>query len=218
MGVCSKAAMKKVDVSGVPSLMISELPIYHRLVTWQIPNIEVGAIRGPVGRQGCPCRKFQRRGRIAASATASRALVLWRRNTLFIGNPGCDSRAIDFSICANAARTFACIFIGRDVGQLGKGDFGWRPDGSGADRLGKSHTGASRGMSLVNTMRNLGGALAARFKQNAALFTAIWWGRSEATRHWGQAPFLDISFDEHEAHLAEINMDTAGAVGPNGRK
>lgn len=104
------------------------------------------------------------------------------------------------------------------MGQLSKGDFGRRSDGAGADRLWKSDTGASRGVSLVNALGNLGSALAARFKQNAALFAAVGWGRSEAARHWGQAPFLDISFDEHEAHLAKIDMDTAGAVGPNGRK
>jgi hypothetical protein len=104
------------------------------------------------------------------------------------------------------------------VGQLGKGDFGRGPYGAGADRLGKSDTGASRCVSLVNALGNLGGTLAARFEQNAALFAAIGRGRCEATRHWGQTPFLDISFNEHEAHLAKIDMDTAGTVGPDGRK
>jgi hypothetical protein len=106
----------KIEVSVVPSLMISELPVDYSLVTWQVRSIRVGTIRATSGMLRCPCREFKRCGRIAASAAASWALILRRGNTVIVRSPGYHSRAIDFSVCADTARTLACIFIGRDMG------------------------------------------------------------------------------------------------------
>lgn len=47
------------------------------------------------------------------------------------------------------------------------------------------------------------------------MLATIGWGRGEAASHWGQAPFFDIRFNEHEPHLSKINMNAAGAVGPD---
>lgn len=52
-------------------------------------------------------------------------------------------------------------------------------------------------------------------QQDAAGFGAVWrWG-SQRARHWSQAPFLDIGFNENEASLAKVDVDSCGSVGAN---
>lgn len=119
---------------------------------------------------------------------------------------------------SNPTGSLTSILIGRDVGQLGKGNISRRANWARTDCLGKSDAGTSRRVSLVNALRNCGSALSPGLKQDAAVFATIWWGRREAAGHGGQTPFLDISFDEYEPHLAKIDMHAAGAVRANGRK
>lgn len=124
-------------------------------------------------------------------------------------------RAGSFSLGCHAAGTLACVLIGWDMGQLGERNVGWRPNRTRAYGLGDSNARASRGVSLINTLRDLGGTLSAGLKQNAAVFTAVGRGWCQATCHRSQAPFLNVGLDEHEAHLAEIDMDGTGTVGSN---
>lgn len=173
----------------------------------------MGVIRGAGLRR--PGRELQRRS-ITASTAAAGALVLWGRDSMFVRSACCDRTA--GLIRGNTTGALACVFVGRNVGQLGKGDVSRRPNGARADRLGGSNSRASRCVRLVDALRDLGGAFSPRFKQNASLFAPVRWGRGEATSHWGQTPFLDIAFDEHEAHLAKIDMNAAGTVGANGRE
>jgi hypothetical protein len=56
------------------------------------------------------------------------------------------------------------------------------------------------------------------FQKNAALFRAVRGRGSQAARHRGQTPFLDICLDEDETRLTEINMHRSGAVCSDGRE
>lgn len=50
-------------------------------------------------------------------------------------------------------------------------------------------------------------------QQDAAGFGTIRGWRSQRPSHWGQAPFLHISFDENKSSLAEVDVDGCGSVG-----
>lgn len=54
-----------------------------------------------------------------------------------------------------------------------------------------------------------------RLQQNAALFTPVGWRRRKATGHRGKTPFLNIRLDEHETHLAKVDVDGARTIGAN---
>jgi hypothetical protein len=58
--------------------------------------------------------------------------------------------------------------------------------------------------------------LGTSFQQNATLFGAIRWRRSQATSHGSQTPFLDVCLDEDEAGLTKIDVDDSGTVGTDG--
>src|SRR5579862_2739522 len=62
------------------------------------------------------------------------------------------------------------------------------------------------------------GTFPSGFKQNAALFAAEWRWRSEASRHWSQAPLLHVCFDEDESHLPKVDMYRAGPICSNSWK
>lgn len=57
--------------------------------------------------------------------------------------------------------------------------------------------------------------LPASLQQDAAGFGAIRGWRSQRPSHWGQAPFLHISFDENKSSLAEVDVDGCGSVCAN---
>lgn len=59
---------------------------------------------------------------------------------------------------------------------------------------------------------------AARIEEDATLFAAIRRRRREAASHRRKTPFFYVSFDEDEARLSKVNMDSAGSVGTNGGK
>lgn len=61
-------------------------------------------------------------------------------------------------------------------------------------------------------------ALPSALEQNATLLAAVWRRGRKTAGHRSQAPFLDIGFDEDEAHLAEVHVDVARAVGADGRE
>jgi hypothetical protein len=59
------------------------------------------------------------------------------------------------------------------------------------------------------------GTFSSGFKQNAALFAAVWRWRGEASCHWGQAPLLHVCFDEDESHLSKVDMHRARPICSN---
>jgi hypothetical protein len=99
------------------------------------------------------------------------------------------------------------------VGQLGKGNISWGSDWAGADGLGNPNVPSI--IRLVDALRNRSSAFPAGLEQDAALLATIGWGRGQAPCHGGQPPFLHIGFNEYEAHLAKIDMNGAGTIGPN---
>lgn len=48
------------------------------------------------------------------------------------------------------------------------------------------------------------------------MLTAVRRRRSQAARHGGQTPLLDVGFDEDKSHLAEIDVHGTGPVGTDG--
>lgn len=71
-------------------------------------------------------------------------------------------------------------------------------------------------MAVTAAMRTRVSILGTCFQQNASLLRAIWWWRCETASHRGQAPFLDVGFDEDEASLAKVDVDYGGTVGTDG--
>jgi hypothetical protein len=68
---------------------------------------------------------------------------------------------------------------------------------------------------LIHALGDLSRALTARLEEDAALLTAIGWGRGQAAGHRGQTPFLDVAFDEDESHLTKVDVNGTGSVGAN---
>jgi len=54
------------------------------------------------------------------------------------------------------------------------------------------------------------------FKQDTPGFAAIRRRRSQTARHRRKTPFLDIGLNEHEAHLAEVDVHFTGTGGADG--
>lgn len=130
---------------------------------------------------------------------------------------------------ARSAGVFAQVFVRRDVRQLSERDVGGGADETGAGGRPRSarEVCASRSRvagdevstpaRLTTTARSsVRRAFPAGFQEDAALFAAVWrWG-CEAAHHGGQTPFLDVRFDEDEAHLPEIDVHRARTVGADG--
>lgn len=69
---------------------------------------------------------------------------------------------------------------------------------------------------MTGLILRLANTLTTCFQQYAALLTAIRrWGR-QASCHGSKAPFLHVGLDENEAHLPEIDMNSAWSVGAHG--
>lgn len=154
---------------------------------------------------------------ITASATAIGAGILGRRNLRSII---LDTNGSFFIPQSKSAGPLTSIFKRWDVSQLSKGNVSRRSSRPGAGHGRDPNTGA-RGRIvrvLVYALRDLSRTLATRLKENAALLAAVRWGRSQAARHGGQAPFLDIAFNKDEPHLTKVDMDRTRAVGPDGRE
>ncbi len=122
-----------------------------------------------------------------------------------------------------SAGAFAQVFVRRDVRQLSERDIGGGADETGAGGRPRSarEVCASRsrvaGDEVSTPARSrVRRAFSAGFQEDAALFAAVWrWGR-EAAHHGRQTPFLDVRFDEDEAHLPEVDVHRARTVGADG--
>jgi hypothetical protein len=70
----------------------------------------------------------------------------------------------------------------------------------------------------MNICLTLTNALSATLEENAALFTAVWWWGCKTASHRSKPPLLNIGFNKDKAHLAEIDLDVARAVGSDCRE
>lgn len=68
---------------------------------------------------------------------------------------------------------------------------------------------------------SVGGRVAvfcAALQQNATLLGAVRWRRRKASSDGRKAPFLDVGFDEDEAGLTKVDVNSGGPVGADGRE
>ena len=121
--------------------------------------------------------------------------------------------------CVDIYRS-ACPFPGvsflmrRNVFELGERDVCW---GSYWTRApGRSSSDHSASNSGVASREVVAGwhivAFSAGFEQYAALLAPVRRRGRKATRHRSQAPFLDVGFNKHKAHLSEIDVYRCRAI------